>query len=211
MLKAVATNFTRDRRNVIKETKEIADSRRSPRSQRGHVHTGRYLGHRAPIDEGGAQLLSRQHRHSYAAGLHHGLRARRNQPDTKSAATLWAAAVHCTPAQIRQVSGRFIAYGMSALVPVSTPSRLASRTRAIWQYWHVPSLSGLLPALPGVSRIRLPSASPSRCDGQAVQVSHLHSDTQRLVAHNGIDEQHRIHRGPAAGSASPPGPPSPGR
>jgi hypothetical protein len=75
------------------------------------------------------------------------------------------ATVHCTPAQIRQVSSRFIAYGTSALVPVSTPSRLASRTRTIWQYWHVPSLSGLLPTLPGVPRIRLPSASPSRCDG----------------------------------------------
>ena len=127
------------------------------------------------------------------------------------------AAVHCTPAQIRQVSSRFIAYGTSAPVPVSTPSRLASRTRAIWQYWHVPSLSGLLPALPGVSRIRLPSASPSRCDGQAVQVSHLHSDTQRLVAHNSVapalgrllrqrqPSGHHLHRGryPAVWSGCP--------
>jgi hypothetical protein len=32
------------------------------------------------------------------------------------------------------------------------------------------------PTLPGTSRIRLPSASPSRCDDQAVQVSHLHSN-----------------------------------
>jgi hypothetical protein len=40
-----------------------------------------------------------------------------------------------------------------------TPSRLARRTRTIWQYRHVPALSGLLPALPGVSRTRLPSAS----------------------------------------------------
>ena len=39
------------------------------------------------------------------------------------------------------------------------PSRLARRTRTIWQYRHVPALSGLLSAFPGVSRTRLPSAS----------------------------------------------------
>jgi hypothetical protein len=40
-----------------------------------------------------------------------------------------------------------------------TPSRLACRTRTVWQYRHVPSLSGPLPALPGASQVRLPSAS----------------------------------------------------
>src|SRR5690348_18483380 len=39
------------------------------------------------------------------------------------------------------------------------PSGLARRTRTIWQSWHVPALSALLPALPGTSRIRLRSAS----------------------------------------------------
>ncbi len=91
-------------------------------------------------------------------------------------------------------SSRFIAYGTSALVPVRTPSRLASRTRAIWQYWHVPSLSGLLPALTGTLQVRLPPASPNRCDGQAAKVSHLHSVTQRLAAHQRVNEDHRIHR-----------------
>jgi hypothetical protein len=38
------------------------------------------------------------------------------------------------------------------------------------------------PALPGVSRIGLPPASPGRCDGPAAKVSHLHSVQQRLVA-----------------------------
>jgi len=41
----------------------------------------------------------------------------------------------------------------------ATPSGLARRTRTVWQYRSVPALSGLLPALPGDPRIRLPSAS----------------------------------------------------
>jgi hypothetical protein len=39
------------------------------------------------------------------------------------------------------------------------PSRLACRTRTVWQYQHVPALSGPLPTLTDVPRIRLPSAS----------------------------------------------------
>ena len=35
------------------------------------------------------------------------------------------------------------------------PSGLARRTRPVWPYRTVPALSALLPALPGVSRIRL--------------------------------------------------------
>ncbi len=40
-----------------------------------------------------------------------------------------------------------------------TPSRLASRTRAVWQCPHVPALSEPLPTLTGVPRIRLLPAS----------------------------------------------------
>ena len=40
-----------------------------------------------------------------------------------------------------------------------TPFCLASQAQAVWQYRPVPSLSGLLPTLPGASRIRLPPAS----------------------------------------------------
>ena len=39
------------------------------------------------------------------------------------------------------------------------------------------------PALPGASRIRLPSASPPCCDRTEAKVSHLHSNRQRLTAH----------------------------
>ncbi len=41
-----------------------------------------------------------------------------------------------------------------------------------------PALSGLLPTLPGTSRVRLPSASPDRCDGPEMKVLHLHSEQQ---------------------------------
>src|SRR5260370_10142138 len=63
------------------------------------------------------------------------------------------------------------------------PSALPSRTRAVWQYRPVPTLSRLLPALPGDPRIRLPPASPGRCDDPAAEPFHLRTNTQRLVAH----------------------------
>jgi hypothetical protein len=40
------------------------------------------------------------------------------------------------------------------------------------------------PALPADPRIRLPPASPRRCDGKETKVFHLHSEQQRLVAHH---------------------------
>ena len=64
-----------------------------------------------------------------------------------------------------------------------TPLCLASRARTVWQYRPVPSLSGLLAALPCASRVRLPSASPDCCDSPKGRVSHPHPDTWRLVAH----------------------------
>jgi len=64
-----------------------------------------------------------------------------------------------------------------------TPLHPARRTRTIWQYWHVPALSGLLPPSPappgsGCPQLRRPAAT-----GPAVKVSHLHSNQQRLTAH----------------------------
>jgi hypothetical protein len=60
------------------------------------------------------------------------------------------------------------------------PSRLAHRARTIWQYWHVPTLSGPLATQtpPPPTGPRLPSASPSCCDRTATKVSHLHSEQQ---------------------------------
>ena len=39
------------------------------------------------------------------------------------------------------------------------------------------------PALTADPRLRLPPAAPDRCDGREIEVFHLHSDKQRLVAH----------------------------
>jgi hypothetical protein len=90
--------------------------------------------------------------------------------------------VHRGPAPIRQIraggqlEGRYTA-GFSR-----TPFRLACRTRAVWQYRPVPSLSGLLPTLNGASRTRLPPASPGCCDSPATEPSHPRTVSRRLVA-----------------------------
>lgn len=55
-------------------------------------------------------------------------------------------------------------------------------------------MSGLLPALPGVPRIRLPQLQPGHCDDPVEKVSHLHSIEPRLVAHLNVslDDDHRV-------------------
>jgi hypothetical protein len=69
-----------------------------------------------------------------------------------------------------------------------TPSRLACRTRTVWQYRHVPSLSGLLPPSPAPPGSDCPQLQPSCCDSQAAESSHPRSVTSRLAAHCFIDE-----------------------
>jgi hypothetical protein len=76
------------------------------------------------------------------------------------------------------------------LFTLVTPVCLASRAPAIWWCQPVPSLSGLLAALPRTSRIRLPSASPGCCDSPEERVSHPPPGTRRLVAHaKGMEPQ----------------------
>src|SRR5918993_1451123 len=59
---------------------------------------------------------------------------------------------------------------------LADPGRLAVPAR--------PAVVAAAPTLPGVSPLRLPPASPARCDGPATKVSHLHPvNTRRLVAH----------------------------
>ena len=53
------------------------------------------------------------------------------------------------------------------------PSDLARRTRPVWQYQAVPALSALLPALTGVSRLRLRSAPTRLLRQPSEEVSHL--------------------------------------
>ena len=85
------------------------------------------------------------------------------------------------PAQIRQVRAgvevkdvkrRFLAYSFPPRSP--DPPHLAVLAR--------PGFVRAAPALPGTTRIRLPSASPPCCDRTAAKVSHLHSNRQRLTA-----------------------------
>src|SRR5215472_8820321 len=57
-----------------------------------------------------------------------------------------------------------------------TPLRHARRTRTIWQYWHVPALSGLLPPSPAPPGSGCPQLHRPAATGPAVKVSHLHSN-----------------------------------
>ena len=115
--------------------------------------------------------LPRQHRHGYAADLHRDLPTGTPSRLTESAThTGWP----CTAP--RPISTRFepvprlrsFTTGSSRI-----PSDLARRTRPVWQYQTVPALSALLPALPGVSRIRLRSAPARLLRQPGEEVSHL--------------------------------------
>jgi hypothetical protein len=115
--------------------------------------------------------LPRQHRHGYAAGLHRDLptgtpsrlRSRPPTPDGR--------ALH--PGPYPPDLSRCHAYGALPLIPLRIPSDLARRTRPVWQYQTVPALSALLPALPGVSRIRLRSAPTRLLRQPGEEVLHL--------------------------------------
>ena len=106
-----------------------------------------------------------RHRHGYAAGLPRGLLAGDMEPAVEFSARLWADARRC-PAPIRQVrAGGIHLRGVQSLVPhVHLPVVLAEPARSDGAA-RVPALSGLLSTLPDVSRLRLPSASATRCDG----------------------------------------------
>jgi hypothetical protein len=136
--------------------------------------------------------LPRQHRHAYAADFQRGLltgavdrlRSRPPRGDPR-----WSRAAH------RPISTRLEpALHLRSFNTGSSraPSRLARGAQTIWQFWPVSPLSGLLPTLTGVPRIRLPSAPPDYYDSQAVESFHPHSVTQRLVAHYSLEvQQHR--------------------
>src|ERR1019366_1891382 len=106
----------------------------------------------------------------------------------------------------RPRSARFRAgwkcYGASGTGSSRTASRLACRTRTVWQYRYVPSLSGPLAASPHISADRLPSASPACCDRLAAGSFHPRPVMWwRLVAHERIfpvdPGAHRLGRLPA--------------
>jgi hypothetical protein len=55
-------------------------------------------------------------------------------------------------------------------------AREIRRARTIWQYWHVPALSGLLPPSPAPPGSGCSQLLPGRCDDPTAKVSHLHSN-----------------------------------
>jgi hypothetical protein len=112
--------------------------------------------------------LLRQHRHGYAAGFHRGLpTGETNRIRSWPPPGGGGHALH--PGPYPPDLSRWNAYRALNAGSSRMPSRLACRTRAVWQYRHVPSLSGLLPP-PRRLPVQLPSASagPLRRPGGGV-------------------------------------------
>ena len=70
------------------------------------------------------------------------------------------------------------------------PSRLAHRTRPIRQSWDVTTLSRLLPPSPPTRGSGCLQLHPAATTARRWTVSHLHSEHQRLVAHQHDMRQH---------------------
>jgi len=130
-----------------------------------------------------------QHRHTYAADLRCGLRADEKDTDRRShpSAGTDKCALLSRPTSPRLEPVRSIER-LSDAGSSRTPSCFACRARTVWECRPASSLSGLLPALPCTSRIRLPSASPACCDRPEVGSFHPHPVSWRLVAHVGSDQ-----------------------
>ena len=129
--------------------------------------------HHEPVDGVGAQLCPCSLATSTPQAF---LVASWPAPITDSESPLADQHAACTAA--RPISTRLepvsCLRGFNHWFTLRTPSRLACRTRAVWQCRPVPSLSGLLPTLPCASRVRLPSASPACCDRPKVESFHPH-------------------------------------
>jgi hypothetical protein len=110
--------------------------------------------------------LSRRHRHGYAAGIHRDLPGQRPRPPGSSRRRR-SAAVRTAPGPYPPGLSRWAITGPDHAGSSRTPLLLARRTRPIWQYWHVPALSGLLPPSPappgsGCPQLQRPAATGRR-------------------------------------------------
>jgi hypothetical protein len=168
------------------------DSRWGGRSQDGsHVH-------HQPVDGVGAQLFPG----SLATGTPQTFPVA-SWPATSTGVRValpsrWLG-VRCGPAPIRQISSRFLSCGGSTTGSCNTytfpsrlpgPGRLAVPTR--------PVVVGAAPTLPCASRVRLPPASPGRCDSPEVGLP-SHPVKWRLVAHEFVEKLLTERNGCSAG------------
>jgi hypothetical protein len=115
--------------------------------------------------------MPRQHRHDYAADLHRDLLTDTPSRLRSRPSTLDGRALH--PGPYPPDLSRCHAYGAFNTGSCRIPSDLARRTQPVWQYQAVPALSALLPTLPGVSRIRLRSASTGLLRQPSEKAFHL--------------------------------------
>ncbi|MDQ0765395.1 hypothetical protein QF027_008030 [Streptomyces canus] len=110
--------------------------------------------------------VSLRHRHEYAVVLPRGLLDGFEIPAKKFPAANGGRFAPLS-AQIRQVRADVIVKRRKDAGSSRAPLRPARRTRTIWQYWHVPALSGPLPPSPaspgsGCPQLHLPATTGQR-------------------------------------------------
>lgn len=140
--------------------------------------------HHVPIGQVGVPLLPRQHHHAYAADLQRGLPTGSWRPASKLTAPVETSGhvLHPGPISARLESGDktygalhgFLFVRLLALLAEPDASGSSAPSRRC---------QGCFPSSPAFPGPDCPQLLPGRCDGPAVEVSHLHSVTWRLVAH----------------------------
>src|SRR4029453_2487029 len=115
---------------------------------------------------GRCPAFPRQPRHTYAADLQRGLLA--GPPHRRRSRIAQPSGVRALlPGPYPPGWSRFWTYGgLTTGSALLTPSRLACRTRAVWQYRPVPSLSGLLPPSPAPPRSGCPQLQRPAATGR---------------------------------------------
>jgi Phage integrase family len=116
-----------------------------------------------------------RHRCEYAAALPRSLPGSSCPPPQEFPAHT-RGRVRAAPGPDPPGSSRCLIKGVSHAGSSRTPLRPASRTPAIWQYWRVPALSGLLPPSPAPPGSGCPQLHRPAATGSAVKVSHPHSN-----------------------------------
>jgi hypothetical protein len=109
--------------------------------------------------------VSLRHRHEYAVVLPRGLPDGFEIPAKEFPTNSGGCAP--LPAQIHQIRAGVVVKRRKDAGSSRTPLRPACRTRTIWQYWHVPALSGPLPPSPaspgsGCPQLHLPATTGQR-------------------------------------------------